>query len=169
MENKTDLRIWAKSIRKTLNLPEISNKIADKISNLPQFKQAQNVMLFYPLKSEINLLSLINNNKKFYLPKVEGENLLVCPFKENDTLNISSFGTKEPCRENVSPEILDVIIVPALLADKNNFRLGYGGGFYDRFLAKHKIYSITPAPSELLLDKLPTEKYDIPVDLVITE
>lgn len=169
MENKTDLRIWAKSIRKSLDIKQISEVIAGKISNLPQYRHAQNIMLFYPLKYEINLLSLMNSNKNFFLPKVEGGNLLVCPYKENDKLTLSDFGTKEPRTESVSPEILDLVIVPALAADKKNFRLGYGGGFYDRFLARNKIYSLTPVPSNLLIDKLPTEKQDVPIDLVITE
>ena len=169
MENKTDLRIWAKSIRKTLDIKQISEVIAEKISNLPKYQHAENIMIFYPLKYEINLLSLMNSNKKFYLPKVEGKNLLVCPYKKNDKLELSDFGTKEPCTESVSPKILDLVIVPALAADKNNFRLGYGGGFYDRFLAKNNIYSITPVPFKLLLEELPTERQDIPIDLIITE
>ena len=51
-------------------------------------------------------------------------------------MEISNFGIKEPCSEPVAPDILDLIIVPALMVDKNGYRLGYGGGFYDRFLKK---------------------------------
>ena len=105
MENKTDLRIWAKSLRKTLPLDAISAKIVRKIRQNPEFQQAKNVLLYSP----------------------------------------------------------------ALAADKNCFRLGYGGGFYDRFLAQNKVKTITPAARQLLVEKLPVEKFDVPVDFVITD
>ena len=169
MENKTDLRLRAKSIRKTLDIPDISIKIASKIRELQQYKHAKNVMLYYPMKYELNLLPLLEDDKNFYLPAVYGENLLVCPYKNGDSLKTSVFGTKEPSTEPVLPEILDLVIVPALAADKNNFRLGYGGGFYDRFLARNKIYSIAPVPAELFINHIPAEKFDIPVDIVVTD
>ena len=70
----------------------------------------------------------------------------------------------------INPEILDVIIVPALAADKNNNRLGYGKGFYDRFISKYsKIHTITAIPKELLFDKLPVNNFDMKIDTVITD
>ena len=59
MDNKTDLRIWAKSIRKTLDLASVSSVIAGKIRKHEFYKNARNVMIFYPAKYEINLLSLL--------------------------------------------------------------------------------------------------------------
>ena len=61
-----------------------------------------------------------------------------------------------------------MIIVPALMADKDRFRLGYGGGFYDRFLVKNpEIPTILPIAEELYVDKLPHEKFDVRVDRVL--
>ncbi len=169
MENKTDLRIWAKSLRKTLPLDDISTAIVRKIRQNPEFKQAKNVLLYFPSKFEINLLALLEEDKNFFLPKVNGKELLICPFKKGDALEISSFNIKEPCSNPVDPCCLDLAIVPALAADKNCFRLGYGGGFYDRFLAQNKVKTITPAARQLLIEKLPVEKFDVPVDFVITD
>lgn len=169
MDNKTDLRIWAISIRKTLVISDISAIIADKIRQNHLYKNAKNVMIFYPAKYEINLLTLLDDNKNFYLPKVNGENIFVCPFKKGELLKVSGFNIKEPCSQPVEADILDLVIVPALAADKKSFRLGYGGGFYDRFLSKHKINSIVPIAKELLVDKLPVDVFDIPVDLVISD
>lgn len=169
MENKTDLRIWAKSLRKTLPLDAISAKIVRKIRQNPEFQQAKNVLLYSPSKYEINLLALLEEDKKLFLPKVNGKELLICPFKKGDALEISSFNIKEPCSNPVDPCCLDLAIVPALAADKNCFRLGYGGGFYDRFLAQNKVKTITPAARQLLVEKLPVEKFDVPVDFVITD
>ncbi len=169
MENKTNLRLWAKSIRKNLDTDAISRKISDKIRSLDVYKNAENVMIFYPLKYEINLLSLMEDNKQFYLPRVCGENLLVCPFAKCDRLAKSEFNVSEPLTESVSSDILDVVIVPALAVDTNNFRLGYGGGFYDRFLKGSKAYSIVPVPQKLIVEKLPVDDFDVPVDCVVTE
>ena len=169
MENKTDLRIWAKSLRKTLPLDAISAKIVRKIRQNPEFQQAKNVLLYSPSKYEINLLALLDEDKIFFLPKVNGKELLICPFKKGDVLEISSFNIKEPCSNPVDPCCLDLAIVPALAADKNCFRLGYGGGFYDRFLAQNKVKTITPVARQLLIEKLPVEKFDVPVDFGITD
>ncbi len=169
MENKTDLRIWAKSLRKTLPLDAISAKIVRKIRQNPEFQQAKNVLLYSPSKYEINLLALLDEDKNFFLPKVNGKELLICPFKKGDVLEISSFNIKEPCSNPVDPCCLDLAIVPALAADKNCFRLGYGGGFYDRFLAQNKVKTITPVARQLLIEKLSVEKFDVPVDFVITD
>ena len=139
MENKTDLRIWAKSLRKTLPLDAISAKIVRKIRQNPEFQQAKNVLLYSPSKYEINLLALLEEDKNFFLPKVNGKELLICPFKKGDALEISSFNIKEPCSNPVDPCCLDLAIVPALAADKNCFRLVMAAGFMTDFLRKIKL------------------------------
>lgn len=169
MDNKTSLRISAKSIRKTLDITELSRIAVVKIRKLDIYKQAKNVLIFYPMKFEINLLGLLNDDKNFYLPRVCGENLSICPFKLGDELIKSDFNVCEPCSNPIDPKLLDLIIVPALMADKNGYRLGYGGGFYDRFLEKNsKIPTLLPIAKELLVDVLPHEDFDIKIDYVLT-
>lgn len=168
MDNKTALRTRAKEIRKKLDIQQLSLNAVEKLRMSDFYKKAENVLLFYPLKYEINLLELMCDNKKFYLPKVSGEHLFICPFSKDDTLEISKFNVKEPCSNPVNPEILDLIIVPALMADKKNYRLGYGGGFYDRFLAKYSdIKTVIPIANELIVEKLPREDFDVKCDFVI--
>jgi len=168
MDNKTDLRIWAKSIRKTLDISSKSAAIASKIKAFDEYQAAKNVMLFYPKRFEINLLSLISDNKNFYLPRVCGDKLLVCPFKNGDELKISDFKVCEPCSEPIDPLNLDLVIVPALALDRNGYRLGYGGGFYDRFLSKYSVKSLAVAPDELLLSSVFPEQFDVKTDFIIT-
>ncbi len=169
MENKTDLRVKAKLIRKQLDIQLISRNIVRLIRENKTYQSAENIMIFYPAKYEINLLSLLDDNKNFYLPKVAGKDIAVCPFKDGDKLELSSFNIKEPCTNYVNPEILDLIFVPALMADKDGYRLGYGGGFYDRFLAKFpNIKTIIPVASRLLVEKLPREDFDCKADSIIT-
>lgn len=170
MNMKSSLRTKAKDIRKNLNLEKISEQILKKIKQHKFYQNAENIMIFYPTKYEINLLNLLNDKKKFYLPKVNGKDLLVCPYKKGEYLEKSSFNILEPCSNPKKPEILDLVIIPALMADKNGYRLGYGGGFYDRFIPtlKPECKTITVVPFELLTDNLPHEDFDIKTDLIIT-
>lgn len=170
MDKKTVLRTNAKELRKTLELDKISAGIVQKIRLQPIYQNAQNVMLFYPANYEINLLALLEDTKNFYLPKVNNKDLQVCPYKPCDKLNKSKFNILEPCSAPIKPNNLDLVIVPALMADKKGYRLGYGGGFYDRFLRKNPdIASICVVARQLLTNELPFEKFDIAVDYVITD
>ncbi len=170
MDKKIDLRANAKEIRKNLNMDGVSKQLVTKLRNHSFYKNAVNILLFYPLKNEVNLLSLLEDNKSFYFPRVSGNDLLVCPYNKGDKLEKSSFNVLEPCSSPVNPKILDLIIVPALLVDRSGYRLGYGGGFYDRFLAEYSTdkNTICLMPKQLIVDKLPVEKFDIPVKEIIS-
>lgn len=171
MLTKIELRNKAKEIRKTLDIKSISEKIVENISKLEAYQKAQHVMIFYPIGHEVNLLALLNDNKHFYLPKVDGDQLLVCPYNKKDKLLVSGFKTHEPMTEPVNPNILDVIFVPALVVDKHFNRIGYGGGFYDRFLSKNAANAtkIVAIPSALIVDKIPDENFDEKIDVTICE
>lgn len=171
---KFELRKLAKEIRKMLDIQLISSKIIEKIESSKEFENSRHVLLFYPKDFEINLTVLCEqyvNEKKFYLPKVNGSDMFVCPYSCGEKLAISNFGVYEPCSMPVSPQIIDYAIIPCLCADKRGFRIGYGGGFYDRFLPnlKENCVKIVPVPKNLLFDEVPTDTFDLPVDFVITE
>ena len=170
MDNKFELRKNAKFIRKNLDIDFISEQIVSKIKIVENVKKSQNIMLFYPLKYEINLLELLNiEDKNFYLPRINDLNIECCPYKKGDILKESVFKTKEPTTECVNPKILDLIFVPALIVDKNNFRLGYGKGYYDRFLEKTNALTVVPIAKELIVECLPIEEHDKKIDFIITQ
>lgn len=172
MSDKNELREKAKKIRKLLDMESISSKIVNTMRETEIYDAAKNIMIFYPLQDEINLLPLLKDiDKNFYLPKVSGDDLLVCPYKEGDQLSVSSFNTQEPLTQPVDPDVLDMIFVPALLADKKFHRIGYGRGFYDRFLNKHalKAIRIVPVPSVLVVDELPSDEFDAQFDVILDE
>lgn len=165
--NKSELRKWAKEKRRTIVFD--SDRLALKLRMTPEYKQAKNIMIFYPMRDEVNLLSLTKDRtKRFYLPKIEGENLLCCPYGEGDELCLSSFKTYEPVSEACDKGMIDFVVVPALCCDKNNYRLGYGGGFYDRFLKDFRGEKAVCLPPELIVETVYPEAHDVPVDLVIT-
>ena len=166
--DKQQLRIWVKEERKKLDIEILSCELVKKLRESEEYKQAKNIMLFYPKEFEVNLLELIKDkSKNFYLPKINGNSLLCCPYGEDDELCESCFKTQEPLTEPVQKSIIDLVIVPALAVDKNNYRLGYGGGFYDRFLSNINCNTITCIPEVFCLDTVFAESYDIRVDKVI--
>lgn len=168
-KDKQHLRKWAKEIRSNLNIADLSLELIHKLIQTEEYKQSKNVMIFYPLKDEVNLLSLINDRTKtFFLPKIEGENLLCCKFDRNTELCESCFHTMEPVETNIFNP--DLVIIPALAVDKNNYRLGYGKGYYDRYLSnsKHTPKTIVCIPKELIVKTIFPNEFDIPVNKIIT-
>ena len=168
MEDKKKLRIKAKTIRQTLSMPAISKRLIEQLRSKRYYKDAQNIMIYYPLTNEINLLSLLDDHKEFYLPRVDGKSLVVCPYKKGDELRRSELGVGEPVNESVGAAVIDLVIVPSLMTDKNNFRLGYGGGYYDRFLRNYPdLTSVVLIAKELVVEKLPREEHDVKMDFII--
>lgn len=163
---KSELRKWAKEERKKYCC---SDELVKKLIATQEYKSAQDIMIFYPMKDEVNLLSLLKDKtKNFYFPKVDGEDLLCCPYKVGDELCESCFKTKEPLSKPEDSCNLDLIIVPALAVDKKNHRLGYGGGFYDRFLKECNAKTIVCIPKELIVETVYPKEFDVPVDKVIS-
>lgn len=169
MQTKEDLRVWAKEVRKNRNRA-VDEVLVQKLQETSEYKTAQNILLYYPLKDEINLLPLLNDSsKKFYLPKIEGKNLFCCSYKNGDLLCESCFKTKEPFTPYEDKNLINLAIIPALCVDGENFRLGYGGGFYDRFLKDFQGTKIVCIPKELVVETVFPEKHDIRMDLIITD
>lgn len=167
--NKQQLRKWAKEERSKLDMAALSEELVQKLRQTDEYKHAKKIMMFYPLKDEVNLLSLLDDkNKTFYLPKIDGDNLLCCKYGKGEPLCESCFKTKEPLIEpelNFTP---DLIIVPALAVDKNNYRLGYGRGFYDRFLGVNRgAKAVVCIPKKLIVENIYPDDYDIPVDVIL--
>lgn len=166
--DKNSLRKWVKSKRKELDMEQISAVLAEKLVRTKEYKNSKNIMIFYPLSHEVNLLSLLNDKtKQFYLPRINGKELECCPYKPGDELCESCFHTSEPVCKACDKTNLDMVIVPALACDTNNYRLGYGGGFYDRFLADYKGIKTVCIPSSLIVETVYPEKHDVKMDLVI--
>ena len=167
--SKEDLRKWAKEERKRYNTEELSKLLVQKLQETNEYKQAKNIMIFYPLEFELNMLFLLDDKeKKFYLPKIDGKNLLCCPYIQGEELCESCFKTKEPLTEPVEKDLIDLVIVPALAVDKDNYRLGYGGGFYDRFLTEIAASKIVCISKRFILDTIYPRVEDVPIDKIIS-
>mgnify|MGYP001414264863 CR=1 FL=1 len=142
-------------------------------------KKKRNISLYYPSNYEVDTICLFElikreRNISTSLPKLlpDGKMKFV-RWGLNDPLEVNKFGFLEPLnkRKSIIPEI---VVVPLLAFDKYRNRLGYGKGYYDKFLSKHsrykkKILTIGLAFSFQKYKKIPTRKYDVKLDLIITE
>ena len=169
MISKSDLRKQLLEKRKTLNTEGLSNLICEKIKNLKEYKTAKNIFAYYPKPYEVDISHLFEDTKKnWYLPRVKGDNIEFIGFHIGDKLIKSEFGVFEPIGEKTSI-IPDLIIVPAISADKKRYRLGYGKGFYDRFLAHQNCPTVSPVFADLLSDELPAENHDKKIDIIVSQ
>ena len=110
--------------------------------------------------------ALINGGKRVYLPRVEGENIVPVPYGE---LKKGKYGIMEPTGEPYRGAV-DVTVVPLLAINGNGYRLGYGGGYYDAYFARHpEILRVGLCYAAQLTDRLPREEQDVPLQAVVTE
>ena len=132
--------------------------------------------LYYPTSFETNVLKLLENkymiNKNILLPVIEEENRMsFCPWKKNNVLLVNKFGILEPIKTKF--KIPNIILLPILAFDRNKYRLGYGKGFYDRYLNKYSkisnILTVGVAFSFQKHHKLPIDKNDVKLDYILTE
>lgn len=169
--DKNLLRKKNLNLRKTLDCNLASSLIVAKILSSEFFLNSKNVLIFYPMKFEINLLELLKvEDKNFYLPRVFGKELLICPYTEN--LKKSPFGVMEPLTEPVCDiSVIDTAFIPCLAIDKNLNRIGYGKGFYDRLFSDSRFSAkkIAVLYKELVVNKINTDKFDRKVDFLITD
>jgi len=130
---------------------------------------------YYPYNYEIDILQILEKfeKKKFIitLPKImKNSQMDFFQWSKNDPLSINKFGIPEPISKVV--KYPDVLLVPLLAFDKNFNRIGYGGGFYDRYIKKirkrKKVLTIGFAYSFQKFKKVPTNNYDIKLDFIIT-
>ena len=172
MISKSELRKILIEKRKTIDTDGLSKIICEKIKDLEIYKNSKNIFAYYPLPYEVDIKSLFEDKtKNWYLPKVSNENMEFYEYKIGDTLKKGAFEVLEPSIDKICNKNPDLIIVPALSVDKAGYRLGYGKGYYDRFISNLKCHvpTLVPIFSELLIDVLPKEKHDKNVDIVLTE
>ena len=181
MKTKDQLRRKFLTLRRKRYFEVSENKFFQLINFIKKrykIKKKIYVALYYPSNYEINVLKIANNFKKsntvLLLPKIKDGNLLkFIKWNEKDILLANKFGIPEPIKsyENYLP---DVVLVPLLAFDNNKNRLGYGKGYYDRYLnnlkkLKKKIEAIGIAFSFQNCKKIPSSKFDFQLNNIFTE
>ncbi len=150
-----------------------SEKMQKKLKKINAFRNAQKIGVYYPIGSEILtqdiIQELLSNGKGVFLPKVTGENIEFRKITNFSSLEKGSFDIMEPKDDCMIDNNLDVVLVPTVGISPIGVRLGYGHGFYDRFLAEHKTTTISLTLEKQIVKNIPKSEHDIIIDWIVTE
>ena len=148
----------------------------ERLLALPEMRDAGSVLLFYSFGSEVETAPLATrlhaDGKRLLLPYLDPSGMEAAEVMPDDRLEPSGYGPKEPGRRvAVDPASVDVVVTPGLAFDRRGHRLGYGGGHYDRYLRRmsHGALRVGIGFSEQVVDRIPEEPTDEPVDVVVTD
>ena len=179
MQQKIKLRKKYLNLRKKKYF-EINDKFFLPLLKLIRLKfknKKIKIALYYPTKFELNVLKILEHkyilDQNILLPVTLKKNLMnFVSWKENDVLSVNEFGILEPIKTKVKTP--NLILVPTLAFDKDKYRLGYGKGFYDRYLNKYlkqykNILTIGVAFSFQKHHKLPINQNDVKLDFILTD
>ena len=188
MKNKkTDIQLEKNKIRQkilekrnNLSTEEVEKKSDLIIENLGKFiKNAENIMIFMDMKNEVRITKLMEfyPKKSFFIPKItdsKNREMKINKYEENE-LVLHKFGYYESYSSDFYNEnILDIVIVPAVVFDLEKNRIGFGGGYYDTFLKKirrenKKVLFIGICYDFQIIEKVPAEEHDVVLDFVVSE
>lgn len=177
---KKSLRKKFVEMRKNLSVEEreiLSKKIVQKFLESEIYKNSSVIMAYMSMPEEIQL-------KNFFADAFDRKKILAIPLitergiiqpvilKNFDELEIGDFGiltVKKNSRKFLDAEKIDCVIVPGAAFDVRGYRLGLGGGYYDRFLKKTSAKKIALAFDFQITENLPIESHDVPIDFIFTE
>ena len=150
-----------------------SDKIQKKLRKVYAFKNAQKIGAYYPIGSEIMtqdiIQELISEGKDVFLPKVIGDKMEFRKIIDFSSLEKGNFDIMEPKDDCPADNTLDVILVPTVGISQSGVRLGYGYGFYDKFLAENKTETISLTLEKQIIKNIPKLEHDIIIDWIATE
>ena len=143
------------------------------IQKMPIWQRAQHILCYWSLPDELptheSVQCWLDAGKNIYLPRVKGDDLEIVPYHGPQSLDDNNkFHIGEPVGDAVSPECLELIIVPAVALDPHRNRLGRGKGFYDRLLSSTDCPTIGVVCDFQLVDEVPVEPHDRPLDCIVT-
>ncbi|WP_265456890.1 5-formyltetrahydrofolate cyclo-ligase [Enterococcus sp. HY326] len=178
MDKKTVRKFGIQRLDKLAHQPENKQakeaRIYQKLFASDQWRGANSIGITFSTTAELNTLPIIEAamraGKKVALPKTYPKRQLhFIEISEETEYNVSKFGIKEPLHTDIFFDKPDLLIVPGVVFKPSGYRIGFGGGFYDRFLTTFKGQTISLVFTEQLCDDWQAEAFDLPVDLLITD
>lgn len=181
---KSQIRKELLEKRSVLSAETVEHKsqlIFQRLKTVHFYNSASYVMLYISFRNEVRtseiIKDLFRHGKRVFIPVTvpKTKELIVSELIDVEKdLEIGHFGVLEPKKDAirpVEPQILDFIIVPGVGFDSRGYRIGYGGGYYDRFLPQFSssVPTVSLAFELQIIDKVPTDSYDYPVQYIVTE
>lgn len=173
---RTELRLRRAAVSREQK-QQIDTAIYKHLIDSQTFEHAQTVFVYCSTSEEIDTYEIISEcikrGKRICVPRCEEQRGIMTARRIFDVSDLVSgkYGISEPkeTAEIIRPHVIDFCIVPCLAADARGYRLGYGGGYYDRFLAETHCPIAVLCAEDRIFDQVPTESFDIPCDLIFTE
>lgn len=182
ISRKKEIRAAMMRLRSDLapeKVQALSEAIQNRILESRVFRTSSAIMAYMPIKNEVRTERLIRNclasGRTVLLPRVvDAESMEAVPVKNLDAdLRSGAMGIMEPDPSipAADPEIIDLVILPGIAFDRRGYRLGFGAGYYDRFIPRLRkdCILLAPAYSFQVLDQIPAGPYDQPVHWIVTE
>jgi len=154
-------------------MDEISREAANYLAGFLDRRGVKHVMIYLPFRNELSPLPLLEMYPaaEYYLPRISGGHLTVHPYLSPREKH--EYGFEQPAKgaPAVGEETIEAVVVPGIAFDRYGYRLGYGGGFYDRFLSELPlgVFTLGLVPADLVVDRLPRDDWDVPVGWLATE
>lgn len=167
MSCKADIRREMIEKRKALDIKN-GEKFEKLLKTLDCYKNAKAVMLYMPIKGEADMTGIMSDEKIFLVPVTDGDDMYAV--RATDCFENGAFGVPEPKEKELFDKgKIDVVLVPGVAFDKRFNRMGFGKGYYDKFLNGISAVKIGVCHSFQLLDIIPCEEHDVKMDMIITE
>ncbi len=183
-KRKKELRKKVQELRDALPLEkreELSARISENLWSVPEFAVAKTVLFFISFRSEVNTLPMIERalaeGKRVCVPCTEMEEKSMVASRLHDLekdLRLGNYNILEPrreCLDPVPPEEIDIVLMPGVAFDLTGGRLGYGGGYYDRFLerCRPRCRLIALAFELQIVEHVPCADHDHHIHKIVTE
>lgn len=176
IEEKNNLRKKILSLKKEFTAEELQQKSDEVMSVLEiigVFQEAKNIFIYHSMPDEVDTLQFINRwwtEKNFFIPVTFKDEIVFRQYTSSTTLHKSSYGIYEPEGVDfIDYKKVDLVIVPGVAFDRKQNRMGYGKGYYDKFLSKIKAPKVGICFDFQLLDTIPTGENDIKMDYIVSE
>ena len=177
MEEKKQIRKQIFAARKAhtdAQIEDWSRMIADRVTTLPEYKDAKRILAYADYNHEVMTDLIIEaawrDGKEVAVPKVVGQDMVFYKLTDFAQLEKGYFGIPEPARGEIVQWEEALMIMPGVAFDRQNHRVGYGGGFYDRFLEKHPYITRVAVAFEFqMMSEVPVEPTDISPEIIVTE
>ena len=152
----------------------LSGEIARQLFTTEEYWNADTVCFYISTKNEVDTMDMIahalHNGKRVAAPKVRGKEMDFVEFSHKSQLKEGAFGILEPQGSQVIDTRDALLIMPGVAFDESCNRIGYGGGFYDRYLAGHGVKGKIALAYEMqIVKRLEAESFDVRPDMIITE
>ena len=176
---KKEIRKRMRVLRENMTREDMFSKsslIFEQLITVPEYKNAEKIFTYVSMNNEVDTIMLIDYSlsmdKRVFVPKVSGRDMLFYEISDISELSPGYCGIYEPDTDGKEPDYSKTgfMCMPGVAFDKDYNRIGYGGGFYDRYLSgENKFYKAALAYEFQFVDHIRTEHVDVKPDMIVTE